>query len=336
MAIEQEASSAASVAGTPDLVIAMAAGIFGGPDEVAKYFPDVQLLSVDLSDTEYLAERTAGAGVVIVTLQPLRAQHINALSPSVRVIGRAGVGLDTIDLEAARSAGITVINQPSYGSLEVASHAVAMLLAVQRRICRLDAYVRSGWQGPLSLAPMKPVDELVVGLVGVGRIGRATAEMLVGLVGRVVAYDPAGPAVPVGAEMVEDLDSLLEVADVVSLHMPLSAESQRMVDASFLGRMKPGSIFINVSRGGLVDEEALAAALVSGQLAGAALDVFDTEPLPSSNPLLSAPNALFSPHCAAYSERSSWRLMSWTLEDSISWARGGEVLHGNVVVMGER
>ena len=107
----------------------------------------------------------------------------------MRVIGRAGVGVDTIDLEAAEAAGITVVNQPGYGTREVASHAVALLLALQRRLCGLDDYVRNGWSGPPVLAPMKPLDELVVGLVGGGRIGRATAEMLGGLVDQILVYD---------------------------------------------------------------------------------------------------------------------------------------------------
>lgn len=336
MTVEHQASLSVSAPATADVVVAMAEGIFGGPAEVGRHFTDVVLRSVDLSEPALVAERTAGADAVVVTLQPLRAAHVKSLAPSVRVIGRAGVGVDTIDLDAAKEAGITVINQPAYGTIEVASHGVAMMLSLQRRLCPLDAFVRQGWSGAPSLAPMKAVDELVVGLVGLGRIGRATAEMLVGLVGRVVAYDPACPPLPPGVERADGMASLLACSDVVSLHVPLTAETQGMVGSEFLSSMMPGALLVNVSRGGLVDEEALATALESGHLGGAALDVFPVEPLPPSSPLLRAPNTLLSPHCASYSERATWRLMTWTLGDSISWVRKRTIEHGNIVVRGNR
>jgi len=336
VALEQEKSLAVPAAALDDVVVAMAEGIFGGPGEVGRHFSGVQLRSVDMSDPVLLADSTIGADVVMVTLQPLRAAHVRALAPSVRVIGRAGVGLDTIDLDAAKAAGITVINQPAYGVTEVASHAVAMLLALQRRLGSLDAFVREGWTGPAPLSPMKALDELVVGLIGLGRIGRATAQMLTGMVGRVIAYDPAFPPLPHGVEWASDIGSLLGCSDVVSLHVPLMPETQSMVDAGFLAAMMPGALLVNVSRGGLVDEDALASALESGQVGGAGLDVFGVEPLPLSSRLMDAPNTLLSPHCAAYSERSTWRLMSWTLEDTVSWVRWRTVEHGNIVVVGDR
>jgi D-3-phosphoglycerate dehydrogenase len=316
-------------------VIVVADGSFGDGKRLVEHFDDVELRFGDLSDVGGLADLTAGASAVVVTLQPLRAAHIAALAPSVRVIGRAGVGVDTIDLEAAEAAGVTVVNQPGYGTREVASHAVALLLALQRRLCGLDDYVRRGWSGPAVLAPMKPLDELVVGLVGGGRIGRATAEMLKGLVGQILVYDPAGPSLPDGAEAVP-LKELLGRSDVVSLHLPLTPETAGMVDDAFLATMSPGALLVNVSRGGLVDEAALVAALDSGHIGGAALDVFPTEPLPQTSPLLGAKNTLFTPHCASYSERSVWRLASWTVSDTIAWLRFDTIEHGNVVVRGAR
>lgn len=333
MRTEQEFASAP---GAQDrLVIVVADGSFGDGKRLVEHFDDVELRFGDLSDVGALADLTAGAAAVVVTLQPLRAAHIAAFAPSVRVIGRAGVGVDTIDLEAAEAAGITVVNQPGYGTREVASHAVALLLALQRRLCGLDDYVRRGWSGPAVLAPMKPLDELVVGLVGGGRIGRATAEMLKGLVGQILVYDPAGPSLPDGAEAAT-LEELLGRSDVVSLHLPLTPETTGMVDAAFLAMMSPGSLLVNVSRGGLVDEDALVAALDSGHIGGAALDVFPIEPLPKTSPLLGAKNTLFTPHCASYSERSVWRLASWTVADTIAWLRSDTIEHGNVVVRGAR
>jgi D-3-phosphoglycerate dehydrogenase len=316
-------------------VIVVADGSFGDGKRLVEHFDDVELRFGDLSDVGALADLTAGAAAVVVTLQPLRAAHIAAFAPSVRVIGRAGVGVDTIDLEAAEAAGITVVNQPGYGTREVASHAVALLLALQRRLCGLDDYVRRGWSGPAVLAPMKPLDELVVGLVGGGRIGRATAEMLRGLVGEILVYDPAGPSLPDGTAA-SPLKELLGRSDVVSLHLPLTPQTAGMVDAAFLAMMAPGALLVNVSRGGLVDEDALVAALDSGHIGGAALDVFPIEPLPKTSPLLGAKNTLFTPHCASYSERSVWRLASWTVADTIAWLRSDTIEHGNVVVRGAR
>jgi D-3-phosphoglycerate dehydrogenase / 2-oxoglutarate reductase len=317
-------------------VVAVARGAFADEDRLVEQFDEAVLRFCDLSDPSQLREATADASGVVVTLQPLRQAHIQALAPSVRVIGRAGVGVDTIDLEAAEASGITVVNQPAYGTREVASHAVALLLALQRRICDLDAFVRQGWSGSPPLKPMKPLDELVVGLVGIGRIGRATAEMLSGLVGQTLAFDPAYPPVPNGVEVVTDLKERLVRSDVVSLHLPLTTESAGMVDGTFLGTMAPGALLVNVSRGGLVDETALVEALESGHLAGAALDVFPTEPLPKTSPLLKAGNTVLSPHVAAYSDRASWRLASWTISDTISWVRSDEIEHGSVVVRGDR
>jgi D-3-phosphoglycerate dehydrogenase len=317
-------------------VVVVADGAFSNHDGLADQFDGAVLRFRDVSDPATLSQATEGASGIVVALQPLRAPHIEALAPTVKVIGRAGVGVDTIDLEAARAAGITVLNQPTYGTKEVASHAVALLLALQRRICGLDSFVRQGWSGTPVLAPMKPLDELVVGLVGAGHIGKATAEMLSGLVGHVLAFDPATPPLPAGVERVSQLPELLGRADVVSLHMPLTKATEGTVDAQFLSAMRPGALLVNVSRGGLVDEAALCDALESGHLGGAALDVFATEPLPSTSPLLAARNTVFSPHCAAYSERATWRLAHWTIGDTIAWARSNSLNHGNIIVRGTR
>jgi D-3-phosphoglycerate dehydrogenase / 2-oxoglutarate reductase len=319
------------------LVIVVADGSFGDATKrLVEHFDEVEFRFRDISDPAKLPEVTAGASGIVVALQPLRAAHIDALAPSVRVIGRAGVGVDTIDLDAAEAAGITVLNQPTYGSKEVASHAVALLLVLQRRVCEMDTYVRDGWSGRPGLAPMKPLDEIVVGLVGGGRIGRATAEMLLGLVGHILVYDPATPPLPEGVEPVTELKELLGRSDVVSLHLPLTDDNTGMVDDAFLAAMVPGALLVNVSRGGLIDEAAVVAALETGHLGGAALDVFPTEPLPQTSPLLKAKNTVFTPHCASFSDRSVWRLATWTLGDTIEWARSNTIEHGSVVVRGRR
>ncbi len=332
----EEVSTAAPTATASDRPVIVVADAFGDHERLVEHFQDAELRFRNLSDPGAIPEATAGAVGVVVALQPLRAQHIAGFAPSVCVIGRAGVGTDTIDLEAAEAAGVTVVNQPTYGTREVASHAVALLLALQRRLCGLDAFVRNGWSGHPVLAPMKPLDETVIGLVGAGHIGGAAAEMLLPLVGHILVYDPGNPPVPDGVEKVGDLKELLGRADVVSLHLPLTPQTAGMVDDAFLGAMHPGSLLVNVSRGGLVDEGALVAALDSGQLGGAALDVFEVEPLPLTSPLLTAKNTLFSPHCASFSDRSTWRLADWTVGDTIGWARSRTIEHGNVIVRGSR
>ena len=161
------------------------------------------------------------------------------------------MGVDTVDLEAAEAAGITVLNQPTYGTREVASHAVALLLALQRRLRGLDEFVRDGWTGSPVLAPMKPVDELVVGLVGCGRIGRATAEMLLPLVGQILAYDPAGPPLPEGVEPGRRAKGPARpFGRGVASPSADSPTAPEMVDEAFLAAMVPGALLVNVSRGG--------------------------------------------------------------------------------------
>lgn len=319
-------------------VLAVAAGAFTAQHErlVEHLKGRAEVRLTDVSTPEAIAEGTQGADALVVTLQPLRDGHIAALSPTVAVIGRAGVGLDTIDLVAAEAAGISVINQPRYGTNEVASHAVAMLLALQRKLLLCDDYVRAGWNGPLGLAPMKPLDEIVVGLVGCGRIGAAAASMLVGLVEQVLVFDPALSDPPPGAQLVDELKDLLGRSDAISLHVPLTEETTGLIDAAAISTMRPGALLINVARGGVIDEPALVNALESGHLGGAALDVFASEPLAADAPLQHAPNTIFSPHCASYSERSSWRLPSWTVDDVVNWVTARTVVHGNLAVSGTR
>lgn len=317
-------------------ILAVAAGAFDSDRLIEHFGGEAELRFGPIGTADQVAHLTDGADGLVVTLQPVREALVGSLASSVKVIGRAGVGLDNIDLEAARAAGLSVINQPNYGTNEVASHGVAMLLALQRRLLAYDRYVRQGWQGPPRVGTIEPLDEMVVGLIGCGHIGSAVAVMLRGLVGAVVAHDPFAGAFPDGVESCASLDELLARSDAVSLHVPLNQETKRLLDRDRLQAVRPGALLVNVSRGGLIDEPALAEALHRGQIGGAALDVFETEPLPADSPLLDAPNTLFSPHSAAYSARSSWRLASWTIEDTLAWVTTRDVKHGNLVVKGDR
>jgi D-3-phosphoglycerate dehydrogenase len=293
----------------------------------------------DLSTPADVKAATAGADAVVVALQQLSAEHIEAMADTVRVIGRMGIGTDTVDLQTAAACGISVFNEPTYGVREVATHAVAMLLALHRRLVTCDGYVRDDWSAgkQFSVAAFQPIDEMTVGIIGCGRIGSTVAGALAPMAGEIVVYDPllAGPA-PAGATRVDQLDALLERSQAITVHGPLTAQTRGMLGRREMTLLPQGALLVNVSRGGQVDEAALASLLTAGQLGGAALDVFETEPLPAESPLLHAPNTLLSPHCAAYSGRSARRLADWTVGDAIEWIGTGKLRHGSVVVAGTR
>lgn len=321
-------------------VLLVAEGAARAPGAVAEHFRAAATIrTADISTAAKMRDATAGADGLVVALQRLSADLVAAMDDSIRVIGRMGIGTDTVDLEAAAACGITVFNEPTFGVPEVASHALAMLLALHRKLIPADQYVRTGWPAgqPLSLGHLRPLDELTVGIIGCGRIGRAVAGMLAPMTAEVLVYDPllAGAA-PEGTERVDQLDDLLVRSHAVSVHAPLTPQTRGILGRRELSMLIPGAIVVNVSRGGQVDEDALAELLTAGQLGGAGLDAFETEPISADSPLLRAPNTLFSPHCAGYSDRSAWRLDAWTVGDAIDWLRTGQLTHGSIVVAGTR
>jgi D-3-phosphoglycerate dehydrogenase len=317
-------------------IVAVADTAFTDRASIENDFADqAEIRWADLSSVAATRLSTIGVDAVVVTLQRLTADIIDAFDRTVRVIGRAGVGLDTIDLEAAAAHGVAVFNQPSYGAAEVASHALALLLTVQRRIPVADDHVRAGWQGPPPLGTIRPLDEGCVGVIGCGRIGRAFVERVRPLVRDVLVYDPDVAAVPEGTVRIDDLDDLLVRSDVLSLHLPLSTQTRDLIGRRELSMLPAGAIVVNVARGGMIDEDALAELLHSGHLSGAGLDVFADEPLPATSPLLSAPNAVLTPHCAAMSDRAMYRLSHWTIGDAIQYLTSCSVDNGVLVVQPE-
>ena len=318
-------------------VIAVADTAFADHAGLEKDFNDqAELRWIDLSGPDTVRASTGDADAVVVTLQRLSDDVITAFAPSVRVIGRAGVGLDTIDLTTAEKRGIAVINQPAYAAAEVATHALALLLALERRLSPSDAFVRAGWRGPLDLGGVRALDDATVGVVGGGRIGQAFVERVRPLVRQVVVYDPAPVSLPPGVERAADLPDLLRRSDMLSLHLPLIPATKGLIGRDELRLLQAGAVVVNVARGGIIDEDALAELLHSGHLAGAGLDVFETEPLPATSPLLTAPNTLFSPHSASASGRSAQRLSHWTIGDAIEYLASGSVTHGSIVVQVSR
>jgi D-3-phosphoglycerate dehydrogenase/(S)-sulfolactate dehydrogenase len=223
----------------------------------------------------------------------------------LRVVGRAGIGVDNVDLEAATRRGVVVMNTPGGSSVTVAELALAMILSLSRHLAAATASVKAGrWEKKRFQG--HEVAGKTLGVVGIGNIGSALVERALALKMRVVAYDPfltADAAARLGATLV-DLDALWKEADVVSLHIPLTEQTRNLVDATALAKMKKGAILVNCARGGIVDEAALAEALVSGHLGGAALDVFDEEPPRPDHPLLRAENFVCTPHIGASTEEA--------------------------------
>ena len=248
-----------------------------------------------------LCELLAGAAAAIVSTDPFDADVI-AATPTLRVIARVGVGVDSVDLDAATAHGVAVTTTPGANEATVADHTLAMTLALLRRLVEHDAGVRRGEWNRTGPHTPRALTGATVGLVGYGRIGRLVRERLQGFDARVLVSDPCAAVGDESAEAVA-LDALLAQADVVSLHVPLLPQTRNLIGARELELLRPGAILVNTARGDVVDEDALVAALERGRLRGAALDVFAHEP-PRDPRLLALPNVLLSPHIAALSEQS--------------------------------
>jgi D-3-phosphoglycerate dehydrogenase len=238
---------------------------------------------------------------MIVRSQP-RVAAENLESPGkLRAIARAGAGVDNIDVPAATRKGIVVMNTPGGNSVSAAEHTVALLLSMSRRIPAADATVKGGgWDRNKFVGTQ--VAGKTLGVIGLGRIGREVARRAKGLDMTVVALDPfvtAAKAAELGFESAASLDELLPRVDFLTIHVPLSEETKSLIGAKELARMKKSARVLNVARGGIIDEQALADALKAGAIAGAGVDVFSTEPIPADNPLLKAPNVILTPHLGA-------------------------------------
>jgi D-3-phosphoglycerate dehydrogenase len=252
---------------------------------------------VAAADADELVRRAGDVDALLVATTRVDASLVARLQ-RCRAIVRYGMGVDGVDVAAATRAGIPVGNVPDASVADVADHAVALALALMRRLPDLDDSVRAGRWGLAPLAGVRRVGTRTAGIVGLGRIGRAVAGRLGAFGMRVVAYDPLAGTDPYPGL---DLEDLLGKADLVSLHVPLTPETANLLSADRLSRLPPGAIVVNVSRGGLVDEHALARALREGRLGGAGIDTFADEPLPPAHPLRDAPRTILTPHAAWHS-----------------------------------
>ncbi len=240
------------------------------------------------------------ADALMVQFAPITRRVIEQLT-RCKVISRFGVGVDMVDLEAARDHGIPVKNVPDYCVEEVASHALGFILALGRRIFLQDRWMHQGvWRVPESLGAIERWRNQTLGLVGLGRIGRKVAEFASPLGMRIIGCDVQPPKEP-GAITVVDLRTVLRESDYLSLHCPLTGDTRHLINAAALQQMKPTAFLVNVSRGGVVDTAALVDALARNRIAGAALDVFEQEPLPADHPLRTLENVILTPHSAAIS-----------------------------------
>lgn len=276
------------------------------------------------STVEEVAEACAEAVGVLNTYAPMPAEVIERLE-RCRAISRYGVGLDTIDLDAAGARGIVVTNVPDYCVEEVALHTLALLLAAHRRIVRGDRRVRAGEWGALGAGPVRRLEGQLLGLIGCGRIPRSVAAKARALGLRAAAYDPfvAQENWPEGVERYDDLHRLAADADFLSVHAPLTGETRHMVGDELLRQMPSHAVVVNTARGPLVDTAALDRALAEGSIGGAALDVLEEEPPPHELPLLRHDDIVVTAHQAFYSEdalRELQRKAAQNLRDSLAGA----------------
>lgn len=257
------------------------------------------------SDAEIEAA-LARADAVVIRSMPIGADRQDK-APRLRVISKHGAGVDMIDICAATERGIVVANSGDANAFAVAQHAVALMLATHRRVVFIDRMIREGGYLQREKVGMRLGDlwETTVGLVGLGNIGRHAAEMVSGFRARVIGFDPgvrAEDMAAFGVEKVEDLDELLRRSDTVSLHLPLTPKTRHLIGAAELAAMKPTAVLVNTSRGGIIDEAALIAALDAGEIAGAGLDVLEQEPPAADDPLFAHEKVILSPHVAGGSE----------------------------------
>jgi D-3-phosphoglycerate dehydrogenase / 2-oxoglutarate reductase len=251
-------------------------------------------------------------------------------APGLVVIARSGIGYDAVDVAAATRRGILVCNTPDGPTVSTAEHAATLMLLVAKNVKTAEAALRGGAAvGYYSRHQGIELDGKVLGLVGFGRIARHVARIAAGLGMRVTTFDPYLPAsaVPAGIDRADTLDALLRVADVVSVHVPLTDESRGLFGAAQFAAMKPGAVFINSARGGLVDQDALLGALDAGHLFGAGLDVTSPEPLPADHPLLGRDDVVVTPHVASATADGKARIFRVAFEAAMAAVVGRRPEH---------
>jgi glyoxylate reductase len=273
--------------------------------------------------SELMARAPELEGLLSLLTDPVDAELIGA-APKLRAISNYAVGVDNVDVEAAAARGIEVGNTPDVLTDSTADLALALMLGIGRRLAEGEAFVRAGewktWEPDLLLG--RDLHGATVGIVGYGRIGRAVGRRLEGFGCNVLTANRSG------------VDELLDTSDFVTLHCPLTPETRGLIDEAALRRMKPTAYLVNTARGPIVDTDALAKALHAGELAGAALDVTDPEPLPGDHPLLSAPNLLVVPHVGSATVATRERMAGMAVDNLLAGLAGEPMPHSVAVPRG--
>ena len=287
----------------------------------------IELIHAQCRTEDQLIAAAQDCDALLVQYAPVTERVLTAL-PRVGIVSRYGAGFDTVDTAACARHGVWVGNSPDYGVGEVATHALAMALALLRHLALYDRDVKAGRWSYLSAGTIRRASDLTVGILGLGRIGKRFAHLARNCFARVVACDPyiIDGDFPAYVKRVE-LEALFEQADIVSLHVPLNDETRGMVGAALLGRMRRGSMVVNTARGAVVDIDALLARLNDGTLDGAALDVLPVEPLAASHPLARHPRTLLTPHAAFYSTASEVELRRKAAMNIVQWVRVGRPMY---------
>jgi len=285
---------------TPPKVLIADAISQRGIDELSRNNELDVAIKIGLREEELIKGIPSFSALIVRSQTRVTADILNA-GVKLRVVGRAGVGVDNVDVETATRRGVVVLNAPGGNTVSTAEHAFSLLLAVARKIPQADANVRSKNWDKKNFEGVELYNK-ALGVIGMGRIGSELSRRAIAFGMRVIAYDPylsATRARSLQVELVDELYDLLKNVDFISLHTPLTAETRHILDAARLKKTKRGVRIINCARGGLIDEAALVQALQDGHVAGAALDVFEVEPLPADSPLRGVPNVVLTPHLGA-------------------------------------
>jgi D-3-phosphoglycerate dehydrogenase len=290
----------------PSFHVTVSDSVFPNLDPARQVLSSIgaELRMSDSSTPESIVSAATSSDALLVTYAKITADMIQKM-PKCRVISRFGIGVDNVDIQAATAAGIVVTKVPDYCIDEVSDHAMALLLAIVRKIPSSSARTHGGRWEMKAVVPIHRLRDSVLGLAGFGRIPQLVAPKAKAFGMKVIAYDPFVPEdvfKSAGVDRV-DLPQLLATSDYISIHTPLTAETQRLFNRDTFARMKRGAYVVNTARGPIIDEAALVEALDSGQIAGAALDVMTQEPPPAS-PLFGRDNVIITPHTSFYSEES--------------------------------
>ena len=264
-------------------------------------------------------------GALLTAFEKVPRSVIEASQPRLRVLAKYGVGIETIDLDAATEFGVLVANTPGANSLGVAEHTISLLLSLLRNVSQLDRLVRTGNWNQARRYIGGDIEGSTIGLVGFGNVGQLVGRRAAALGMRVLAYDPylsAERAAAAGATKVDDLDAMLGECDAVSLHMVVTPETTRMFDAARFRKFKPGARLVNTARAQLIDQDALIEALRSGRLGGAALDVAEPEPLGAESPLYELDNLIITPHHAGTTIRTREKTLTQAAQNLLDMLEG--------------